>query len=132
MRVRGFLVFGEILLGAMAAAGQTPSVSGPAVAFRSGTRIVEITLSATTPPKGFVLRDLIHPPVIDLEAKDLRIFDNGVEQTIASFDKIGAAAPARNGVSIAGDDSGARQARASIIVLFDGLDTEIRDQFAGP
>jgi VWFA-related protein len=133
MRVRGLFVF-LIVVGAMVAVGQPtsgPPTTGPAVEFRSGTRIVEITLSATTPPKPFALRDLIHPPVIDLEARDLRVFDNGVEQAIASFEKIGGAVRARNGVSIAGDDSGARPARASIIVLFDGLDTDIRDQFMG-
>src|ERR1700733_7586736 len=121
MRVRGVL-----MLGAMVAAGQTPPANGPpttgpAVEFRSGTRIVEITLSATTTPKPFALRDLVHPPVIDLEATDLRVFDNGVEQAITSFEKIGGAARARNGVSIAGEDSGAMQARAAVIVLFDGL-----------
>jgi VWFA-related protein len=119
------------MLCTIAAAGQTPPANQPPVEFRSGTRIVEITLSATTPPKPFALRDRIHPPVIDLKATDLKVFDNGVEQEITSFEKIGVTAPARNGVSIAGDDSRTRQARPSIIVLFDGLDTPIRDQFMG-
>jgi VWFA-related protein len=90
---------------------------------------VEITLSATTPPKRFALRELLHPPVNDLRAADLRVFDNGVEQAITSFEKVGGAVRARNGVSIAGEDSGTRQARTSIIVLFDSLNTTRRDQF---
>lgn len=119
------------MLCTIAAAGQTPPANRPPVEFRSGTRIVEITLSATTPPKPFALRDQVHTPVTDLKATDLRVFDNGVQQAITSFQKIGDATPTRNGVSIAGDDSGAPQAPASIIVLFDGLDTDIRDQFMG-
>ncbi len=119
------------MLCTIAAAGQTPPANRPPVEFRSGTRIVEITLSATTPPKPFALRDQIHAPVMDLEAKDLKVFDNGVQQAITSFLKIGGAAPTRNGVTIAGDDSGAPQAPASIIVLFDGLNTLLPDQFAG-
>ena len=99
------------------------------MAFRSGTRIVEITLSATTPPKRFALRDLIHPPVNDLQAADLRVFDNGVPQVITSFEKIGGAMRPRNGVSIAGENSGAQQVQASIIILFDSLNTARRDQF---
>jgi VWFA-related protein len=126
MRVSGLLV-----LGAIVAAGQTPPANEPSLEFRSGTRIVEITLSATTTPKPFALRDLVQPPVIDLQATDLRVFDNGAEQAIASFEKIGGAARARNGVSIAGQEPGARQAQASVIVLFDGLNTLIPDQFAG-
>ncbi len=98
-----------LILAAALASAQAPSPAPP-VKFRSGTRIVEITLSATTPPKRFALRDRIHPPVKNLQAADLRIFDNGVEQTIASFEKIVGAAPVRNGVSVAGEDSGARQA----------------------
>jgi VWFA-related protein len=117
------------LLGETAATGQAPPANGST--FRSGTRIVQITLSATTPPQPFALRDLIHPPVTDLQAADLRVFDNGVQQTIASFEKIGGAVRARNGVSIAGEDSEARQAQASIIVLFDGLNTVIPDQVSG-
>jgi VWFA-related protein len=92
---------------------------------------VEVTVSATTPPKAFALRDLIHPPVTDLQAADLRVFDNGAEQAIVSFEKMGGAGQARNGVSIAGDDAGMRPARPAVIVLFDGLDTPIQDQFAG-
>lgn len=130
VRVRDLLIFGEFVCGAIAAAGQTLPATGPAP-FRSGTRIVEVAVSATTQPKAFALRDLIHPPVTDLQATDLKVFDNGVEQAIASFEKIGAAGQARNGVSIAGDDSGARKSRPAVIVLFDGLDTPIQDQFAG-
>ncbi len=124
MRVRDLL-----LIGATVAAGQAPPATVPPVAFRSGTRIVEITLSATTPPKRFALRDLTHPPVNDLQAADLKVFDNGVEQAIASFEKIGGAVRGRNGVSIAGENPGAQQAQASIIVLFDSLNSTRRDQF---
>jgi VWFA-related protein len=127
MRIRDLLLVGLIAAGASMAAGQAPPATGPPASFRSGTRIVEITLSATTPPKRFALRDQFHPPVNDLRAADLRVFDNGVEQTIASFEKIGGAVRGHNGVSIAGEDSGAQQ--ASIIVLFDSLNTGQRDQF---
>jgi len=115
-----------LLLATTLAAAQAPPPAPP-VTFRSGTRIVEITLSATTPPRRFALRDKIHPPVKNLQAADLRVFDNGVEQTIASFEKIVGAAPVRNGVSVAGEDPAARP--ASIIVLFDSLNTQARDQF---
>jgi VWFA-related protein len=62
----------------------------------------------------------------DLKAADLRVFDNGVEQAIASFEKIGGVVKARNGVSIVGEDP---QAKASIIILFDSLNTARGDQF---
>lgn len=119
-------VCGLLFIGASVAAGQAPPATAPPV-FRSGTRIVEIALSATMPPKRFALREQFHPPVNDLHAADLRVFDNGVEQAIASFEKIGGAVRGYNGVSIAGEDAGA-QAPASIIVLFDSLNVDHRDQ----
>jgi len=128
VRVRGLLLI-IILIGTIAAAGQAPSAPGPPVSFRSGTRIVEVILSATTPPKRWALHDRIHPPVRDLQAADLRVFDNGVEQGIASFEKIGGAMRPHNGVSIAGEETGAQQAQESIIVMFDSLNTGRRDQF---
>jgi VWFA-related protein len=72
-----------------AAAGQAPSPQDPAPAFRAGTRVVEVTLAATQAPNKLALRDLLTPPVNDLHASDLRLFDNGVEQNIASFEKQG-------------------------------------------
>jgi VWFA-related protein len=116
MRVRDLFFIGTVV-----AAGQAPP------AFHTGTRIVEVTLSATSPPKHFALRDQLHTPVNDLSAADLRIFDNGVPQTIASFERIGGAVRGRNGVSVAGDAS--EDQRASVIVLFDSLNTAKRNQF---
>src|SRR5580700_5480324 len=97
------------LLTIAAAFGQTPPAQEPVPAFRAGTRVVEITLAATHSPNKFALRDLLTPPVNDLRATDLRLFDNGVEQAIASFEKLGEAG--------ASTSSGPEPPRLSIIVL---------------
>ena len=57
----------------------------------------------------------------------MKLFDNEVQQTIASFEKIGGMVRGRNGVSVAGEEPEAR--RASVIILFDSLNTAQRDQF---
>jgi VWFA-related protein len=100
----------------------------PPPAFHAGTRVVEITVAATRAPNKLALRDLVTPPVDDLRATDLRLFDNGVEQTIASFEKLGqGGAPAPTGRDA--KDSASPQ-RLSIIVL-DALNTPWTDQIAG-
>lgn len=48
--------------------------------FHSDTRVVEVAIIA---------QDLHHIPIQDLRKEDLRLFDNGIEQTILSYDKIG-------------------------------------------
>jgi VWFA-related protein len=61
------------LLVAALAAAQAP-------VFRSDTRIVEVAV---------VAKDSSDSPIADLSKDDLRVFDNGVEQTILSFEKLG-------------------------------------------
>jgi VWFA-related protein len=76
--------------------------------FKAGTRVVEITLVASHGDKS----------VTDLRAEDLRLFDNGKEQKIASFEKV----------------SQAPSARASTgwtIILIDSLNTAFSDQHYG-
>jgi VWFA-related protein len=110
------------LLTIAAAFGQAPQAQELPPAFRAGTRVVEITLLATHAPNKFALRDLLTPPVQDLRAADLRLFDNGVEQTIASFEKLGQAGAIAS--------SGPQPKRPSIIVL-DCLNTGWVDQIFG-
>ena len=81
------------ILAVAASAGQATLAQEPPPAFRSATRVVEITITATFAPNKWALRDMLTPPVNDLHAADLRLFDNGIEQTIASFEKTGQGGP---------------------------------------
>ena len=102
------------LLAIATAAGRALSAQEPPPAFRAGTRVVEVAVAATHARNKFALRDLLAPPVGDLRATGLRLFDNGVEEIIASYEKLGqAGAPA---------SSDAQPQRLSIIVL-DALNT---------
>ena len=66
------------------AAGQNP-------VFQSETRIVEVAI---------VAHDSKDEPVTDLTVDDLRVFDNGVEQKILSFDKLWDPPHAADGLAI--------------------------------
>jgi len=81
-RARNLLLATAIWL--LPAAGQNP-------VFQSETRIVEVAI---------VVRDSQDEPVTDLMADDLRVFDNGVEQKILSFDKLWDAPRAADGLPI--------------------------------
>ncbi len=91
----------SLLLPALAAA-QSP-------VFRSDTRIVEVAVIAQDPH---------HTPIQDLRKEDLRLFDNGIEQTILTYEKIGNA-PTQG-----------KPTRLTIIVL-DGLNSSWADQIYG-
>jgi len=78
--------------------------------FQAGTRVVEINIAATHSGQ----------PVTDLRAEDLRVFDNGKEQTIASFERIGNAAA-----------SGGTKAPQLAVILLDAQNTSFSDQVYG-
>jgi VWFA-related protein len=110
------------LLMIAAAAGQAPSGQEPPPAFRAGTRVVQITIAATRPANKLAIHDLAEPPVNDLRASDLRLFDNGVEQTIASFEKLSRGGAPASGGPRAKPPADPQPQRLSIIVL-DALNT---------
>src|SRR5580704_16847626 len=90
-----------LLLPALAAA-QAP-------VFHSDTRVVEVAVIAQDPR---------HTPIQDLRKEDLRLFDNGLEQTILSYEKIGDAPTL------------GKPTRLTIIVL-DALNSSWADQIYG-
>jgi VWFA-related protein len=79
----------------VAAAGQAPRADNGSpvnntgaqpetvLPYRTGTRVVEITVAAT----------IAGQKADDLQAADLKLFDNGKEQAIASFEKLGQGGP---------------------------------------
>jgi VWFA-related protein len=81
------------------AAGQNP-------VFQAETRIVEVAI---------VAHDSKNEPVTDLTADDFRVFDNGVEQKILSFDKLWDAPLSADGLPI-----GLPPKRRTVILL-DGI-----------
>lgn len=89
------------LLPALAAA------QGPV--FHSDTRVVEVAIIAQDPH---------HTPIQDLRREDLRLFDNGIPQTILSYDKIGDAPTL------------GKPTRLTLVVL-DGLNSTWADQIYG-
>jgi VWFA-related protein len=92
--------------------------------FRSETRVVEVAV---------VARDANDMPVVDLRSCDLRVFDNGVEQSILSFDRLDGAAPPAggNGASGPAGDGGAVRAPRLSIILLDALNTSPSNQVHG-
>lgn len=87
--------------------------------YRTGTRVVEITIAADADG---------HKPVTDLRPTDLRVFDNGKQQTIASLAKLQAGGTGSD-ASHAKSPNGPPK-RLSIIVL-DALNTPWSDQLYG-
>jgi VWFA-related protein len=77
---------GAFVLGS--AAAQNPEQSP---LFQSETRVVEV---------GIVARDSSGAPVADLTKDDFHVFDNGVEQTIQSFEKMWDPPRAANGLPV--------------------------------
>jgi VWFA-related protein len=117
-------------LGAQQVPSQSPS-QGPtqAPAFRSDINIVEIAV---------VAKDSNDSPITDLKKTDLRLFDNGVEQTILSFEKLGdadnpggpAQAPSPTAYQTPYQTTGRSTARLSVILL-DTLNMSFRTQADG-
>ena len=96
---------------------------------RSNVRVVEVSIVAT---------DAKGAPVEGLQAKDLQIWDNGKEQTIASFEKIRSAMPAiaaglpprtySNRIGNAGQIGKAGKPQILSLILLDAINTKYRLQ----
>jgi len=113
------LFFAMIVTAAgQAPAGQAPAPQDESAPYRTGTRVVEITVSAT---KGG------EKPVSDLRAQDLRLFDNGKEQSIASFEKVGTNGNADGNAQPAAGRATHHPKRLYVIVL-DALNTPWTDE----
>jgi VWFA-related protein len=95
--------FAFLLMAALGAAQGT--------VFRSDTRIVEVAV---------VAKDSKDSPVTDLKKGGLRLFDNGAEQAILSFEKLGGIVP-----------STGRPARRLSVILLDALNTGWEAQIYG-
>jgi len=89
--------------------------------FQSDTRVVEIAV---------VAKDANDSPIADLRQRELRVFDNGAEQTMLSFENVGVAARTIGGTSVAGDATSGATPRLSIILL-DALNTSLSSQIYG-
>lgn len=107
---------------AASACAQTPRGSEAQPSFRAGTRVVEVVVAAT----GSGNR-----PVTNLRAEDLKIFDNSLEQKMASFERI--EAPARTDGSSATRTTTpqGRQSYPLTFILLDALNTSFGDQIYG-
>ncbi len=79
--------------------------------FKTGVSIVEVPIIA---------RDSADRPIADLQKSDVRVFDNGIEQAILSFEKMGGMVRA----------TGEPTARLSVI-LFDTLNSSWTTQIDG-
>ena len=79
------------ILTALTVATAVPRAVAQNPVFQAETRIVEVAI---------VARDSKGDPVNDLTADDFRVFDNGVEQKIQSFDKLWDPPRAPNGLPI--------------------------------
>jgi len=101
-------------------AAQTPP-------FRSDLNVVEIAV---------VAKDSNGAPITDLKKGDLHVFDNGVEQTILSFEKIGGSGAEKPGAVSSeklggtGEGTGRSTARLSVILL-DTLNMTFKTQVDG-
>jgi VWFA-related protein len=94
---------------------------GPAQtpAFRSDLNIVEV---------GVIAKDSKDSPLTDLKKSDLRVFDNGVEQTILSFEKLGGSLQA---LYQAHDQTAPRAPRRLTVILIDALNADWATQIYG-
>lgn len=104
----------------------TPLALAQSPTFQADTRVVEVTVVAT---------DSGDSPVANLRKSDLRLFDNGLEQTIASFEKIGSVGAAVNPDAATAGSTGrqakGRSAPRLSIILLDALNTSRSDQIYG-
>jgi VWFA-related protein len=89
--------------------------------FQSETRIVEVAI---------VARDSRNAAIPDLRKTDLRVFDNGTEQTVVSLDKLGDGWQQPDGRST-NDTTQSRPAPRVSIILLDSLNTVTKDQYHG-
>jgi VWFA-related protein len=108
-----------VLLTPVLGSSQNPPQSPPqgqtqSPAFRSDLNVVEIAV---------VAKDSNDSPITDLKKTDLRLFDNGVEQTILSLEKLGDASvgnpggPAQTSSETPYQTTGRSTARLSVILL---------------
>jgi VWFA-related protein len=108
---------------------QVPSQSPPqepaqSPAFRSDLNVVEIAV---------VAKDSNDSPITDLRKTDLRLFDNGIEQTVLSFEKLGDASvggPVEASSETPPQTTGRSTARLSVILL-DTLNMSFQTQADG-
>ncbi len=112
--------FATALMMAMTLAAQQNPV------FQSDTRVVEIAV---------VAKDANDSPVADLRQRDLRVFDNGAEQAMLSFENLGIAprtpgATSTGPTSVSGNVTSPVTPRLSIILL-DALNTSVSSQIYG-
>ena len=115
------LILAGLLVACQALGQSAPAPQGETgntPVFRAGAHAVEITFVATQ-------KDGTTVP--DLTPEDLRVFDEGKEQKIATFEKITPAEPGRFGSRVAGAKTNVRAKRLSVLVL-DALNTEFSDQ----
>ena len=101
------------------------------VVLRTNVHVVEVSVIATD-SKGL--------PVSGLGASDFRVFDNGREQTVATFEKIGSRAALgraelppntysnRAGVAGSGPLGKAKQPQVLSMILLDAVNTKYRNQ----
>jgi len=89
--------------------------------FQSDTRVVEIAVAA---------KDANDSPIADLRQRDLRVFDNGAEQAMLSFENLGVATRTAAGTSTIGNVTGNATPRLSIMLL-DALNTSASSQIYG-
>ncbi len=89
--------------------------------FQSDTRVVEIAV---------VAKDANNAPVSDLHQRDLRVLDNGTEQTMLSFENLGVATRTLGGTPAGSDETPLATPRLSIILL-DAINTSLSAQIYG-
>ena len=89
--------------------------------FQSDTRVVEIAV---------VAKDANDSPIADLRQRDLRVFDNGAQQAMLSFESLGVTARATGATSISANATSPATPRLSIILL-DALNTSVASQVYG-
>jgi VWFA-related protein len=133
-KIGGLLIV--VLLMPPPGSSQSPSqgqTQGPAQspAFRSDLNVVEIAV---------VAKDSNDSPITDLKKNDLRLFDNGVEQTILSFENLGDASVGNPGGPVPASaetpyqapyqTTGRPRARLSVILL-DTLNMSFKTQTDG-
>jgi VWFA-related protein len=89
--------------------------------FRSETRVVEIAV---------VAKDATDSPIADLRQRDLRVFDNGSEQTMLTFENLGIATRTPGGTAAPGPQtSGTSGATPRLsIILLDSINTSASSQ----
>jgi hypothetical protein len=112
--------------GAAAVMTVMPLAAQQDAVFQSDTRVVEIAV---------VAKDANDSSIADLRQRDLRVYDNGVEQAMLSFENLGVATrtmgvTSGGGISAVGTATSRATPRLSIILL-DALNTSVSSQIYG-